>query len=106
MPRVSFFYGIAIYIYYSDHSPPHFHAMYCEYEAVILIQNGELLVGTMPRRALKIVREWCANYKNEPGANWRLARTAELRRYGWASVTERRKWWTFHPCCKDPYSNR
>ena len=28
MPRVSEFYGIAIYPYYSDHNPPHFHAVY------------------------------------------------------------------------------
>jgi hypothetical protein len=25
MPRISEFFGIAIYMYYRDHAPPHFH---------------------------------------------------------------------------------
>jgi hypothetical protein len=28
VPRLSYFYGIAIYMYYRDHAPPHFHAIY------------------------------------------------------------------------------
>ena len=28
MPRLSEFYGIAIYMYWQDHAPPHFHAFY------------------------------------------------------------------------------
>jgi hypothetical protein len=28
MPEVSRFYGIVIRIYYGDHPPPHFHAVY------------------------------------------------------------------------------
>ena len=28
MPRISEFYGIAIYMYYQDHGPPHVHAIY------------------------------------------------------------------------------
>jgi len=27
-PRISFFYGIAITMYFYDHEPPHFHAQY------------------------------------------------------------------------------
>ena len=34
MPRVSEFFGIAIYMYYNDHMPPHFHAEYAEHEAI------------------------------------------------------------------------
>lgn len=26
MPRVSEFFGVAIYFYFNDHPPPHFHA--------------------------------------------------------------------------------
>ena len=28
MPRIAEFYGIAIYTYFRDHAPPHFHAIY------------------------------------------------------------------------------
>jgi predicted metallo-beta-lactamase superfamily hydrolase len=30
MPRISAFYGIVIAMYYRDHHPPHFHAIYAE----------------------------------------------------------------------------
>ena len=33
VPRLSYFYGIAIYLYYEDHDPPHVHARYGEHQA-------------------------------------------------------------------------
>jgi Domain of unknown function (DUF4160) len=50
MPRISTFYGIVIAIYYDDHVPPHFHALYSGDEAVIRIDNLEVLAGGLPRR--------------------------------------------------------
>jgi hypothetical protein len=35
MPLISSFYGILVYIYYRDHNPPHIHAKYNEFEAII-----------------------------------------------------------------------
>lgn len=35
MPRISYFLGIAIYMYFRDHEPAHFHAMYEEYAAMV-----------------------------------------------------------------------
>ena len=40
MPRISQFYGIAVYMYYRDHAPPHFHAIYGEYDAEVEIDTG------------------------------------------------------------------
>ena len=39
MPCVCEFYGVAIYFYYNDHAPPHFHAEYAEFEAKFLIDT-------------------------------------------------------------------
>jgi hypothetical protein len=39
VPRISSFYGIVIAMYYRDHHPPHFHAIYAEYEAQIVIET-------------------------------------------------------------------
>jgi hypothetical protein len=58
VPRISFFYGIAITMYFYDHEPPHFHAQYAEHHAVIAIGSGEVLVGDLPTRALKLVAKW------------------------------------------------
>jgi hypothetical protein len=37
MPTICFFYGIAIRMYFRDHAPAHFHAVYGEHEAFISI---------------------------------------------------------------------
>ena len=39
MPTISRFYGILIQMYFGDHVPPHFHALYAEYEALIDIRT-------------------------------------------------------------------
>jgi Domain of unknown function (DUF4160) len=38
MPTISQFFGILIRMYFNDHAPPHFHALYNEREAVIRIE--------------------------------------------------------------------
>ena len=37
MPTLSTFYGIVIQMYWNDHAPPHFHALYAEHEALVEI---------------------------------------------------------------------
>jgi hypothetical protein len=42
MPEISRFLGIIIALFYKDHSPPHFHAKYGEYEITVdIIGIGE-----------------------------------------------------------------
>ncbi len=45
MPVVSSFYGILIYFYFEDHNPPHFHARYNEYEALIDINTEPCFIN-------------------------------------------------------------
>ena len=54
MPEISHFYGIFIYMYFSEHNPPHFHVKYNEYTAEISIKDG-IVTGSLPRRALNLV---------------------------------------------------
>jgi hypothetical protein len=70
VPRVSFFYGIVITMYFYDHQPPHFHAQYAEHHAVIAIDGTMVLVGELPGRALKLVAEWAALHREELEADW------------------------------------
>ncbi len=39
MPTISLFYGILIQMFWGDHAPPHFHALYAEYETIIDIRT-------------------------------------------------------------------
>jgi hypothetical protein len=70
LPRISSFYGIVITMYYGDHPPPHFHARVGEEEAKIDIETGEVVAGGLPRRALRLVREWLSQHRGELEANW------------------------------------
>jgi hypothetical protein len=70
MPEVSRFYGIVIRMYFADHSPPHFHAEYGEYEALISIEELRVIAGGLPLRALGLVREWALLHRTEIAALW------------------------------------
>ncbi|MFZ4558535.1 MAG: DUF4160 domain-containing protein, partial [Pseudanabaena sp.] len=73
MPVISRFLGIAIYIYWNDHLPPHYHAKYGEYEITIEIETG-VVTGSFPKRALRHVLEWHDLHQSELMANWELCR--------------------------------
>jgi hypothetical protein len=77
MPRISAFYGIVIAMYFEDHPPPHFHARYGEHEAQIAIATGQVLQGSLPRRALRLVHEWSELHRDELLADWERAERAE-----------------------------
>ena len=80
MPRLSEFYGIVIFMFFADHNPPHFHAVYGEYEALIVVADGTVLSGGLPRTAAHLVEQWRTERQAELEANWDLAQVpAELR---------------------------
>lgn len=75
MPRIAQLYGIAVYMYFGDHPPPHVHAIYGRFEAEIEITTGGILKGQLPVRARRLVREWTREYRRELEENWGLARS-------------------------------
>ena len=72
MPTISMFYGIVIQIYWHDHPPPHFHALYGEHEALIDMRSLEVMEGGPPRRALALVLEWAGLHRSELLEDWHL----------------------------------
>jgi hypothetical protein len=60
-------------MYFEDHSPPHFHAQYAEFETVIEIENLSVLRGSLPPRAMGLVVEWATLRRRELAAAWRQA---------------------------------
>jgi hypothetical protein len=73
VPRISEFYGIVIEMYYGDHVPPHFHARYGGDSAKVAIASGEVIAGSLPGRALRLVREWIEAHRAELETNWERA---------------------------------
>jgi hypothetical protein len=78
MPRISFFYGISIYMYWDEthHRRPHFHASYAGQEAVF-DTDGDLVRGSLPPHARSRVRAWAGLHRPELDANWDRARRGE-----------------------------
>lgn len=77
MPEISRFYGIIIRMFFDDHQPPHFHAEYGEYEALINIQTLAVFSGKLPPRALGLVMEWALTHQDELAAEWERARSQQ-----------------------------
>ena len=77
MPKISEFFGIAVYMFYADHAPPHFHARYGADEALIRIDTLDVMRGLLPRRALALLLEWAALHRAALNADWERARNRE-----------------------------
>lgn len=65
MPELSRFYGIVIQMYFGDHPPPHFHAIYGGCKAVVDIETLAIIEGQLPPRARGLVIEWATIHQNE-----------------------------------------
>jgi hypothetical protein len=74
MPTISSFFGIVIQMFWREHGPPHFHAIYGEYEAIIDIRELRVTRGSLPRRALALVLEWATDHRTELMEDWELCR--------------------------------
>jgi len=72
MPTISTFYGILIQMFWKDHAPPHFHALYAEDEARIDIRTLDVIEGQLTRRALALVLEWAQEHRAELLEDWEL----------------------------------
>ncbi len=72
MPEISRFLGIVIAMYYADHSPPHFHALYGSYKAVFSIKELKLIEGKLPKRVISLVLEWAFLHREELLQDWEL----------------------------------
>ncbi|HFA51957.1 MAG TPA: DUF4160 domain-containing protein [Bacteroidetes bacterium] len=53
MPTIHTLNSIKILIYFDDHLPPHFHAIYNEYEELIEIHTLETYRGKLPSKQRK-----------------------------------------------------
>ncbi len=77
MPTISQFFGIIIQMFWREHAPPHFHALYGEHEALIDIRTLEVMQGSLPRRALALVLEWAVGHRGELMENWKLCQARQ-----------------------------
>ncbi|WP_159468933.1 DUF4160 domain-containing protein [Dyadobacter sp. 3J3] len=65
MPEISRFLGIIIRMFFDDHNPPHFHAEFQDFKAIIDIKSADLLEGYLPAKQLKLVQTWAGIHEKE-----------------------------------------
>ena len=53
-----------------EHQPPHFHAVYGEYNGLFAIDALEMIEGDLPNRAVRLVKEWAGRYQKELQTMW------------------------------------
>ena len=68
---------LCIKVFFGDHPPPHFHAVYGEYNALVSIESLEIIEGDLPSRAQKLVLEWATLYQQDLLQMWN---TQEFRK--------------------------
>ena len=70
MPEIARFYGIVIKLFFGDHPPPHFHAVYGEHVGLFHLNTLEMIEGDLPKRAKKLVVEWGTLHRSELNEMW------------------------------------
>ena len=76
MSIISMFYGIIILMFYFDnkrHYLPHIHAQYAEQEAIIAIDDGAVLEGSLSTAKMKLVQAWIEIHRDDLMADWKMA---------------------------------
>lgn len=76
MPAISMFYGIIVYMYFTDedkHHRPHIHVKYSGDKAVFSIEDGKVLSGKIGIKARNLMKAWIEIHRDELMANWELA---------------------------------
>ena len=89
MPELSRFYGVIIRMFYDDHPPPHFHAVYQDKEVQVNIETLEIMKGGFRvarcrscwSGPLCIVPSW-----NVPGS-WPAETGSLLKSSRWSKIT-------------------
>ena len=72
-PRISYFYGISIYLNPYDHPPPHLHATHGEHEVSINIKTGEALGGVFPKNSMRILLRWLDSNRDDLLEAWEMS---------------------------------
>ncbi len=57
-------------MFFREHQPPHFHALYGDGEAWIAIDNLTVLHGRLSPRAMGLVMEWASLHQDELRRAW------------------------------------
>ena len=68
MPAISTFYGLIVYMYFTDntqHELPHIHVKYQKDEGVVSIPDGDVLDGSFLPSKMKLLQAWIELHRKQ-----------------------------------------
>jgi hypothetical protein len=74
MPTFFIIDGVKIDLYFDDHLPPHFHAIYAEDEELIEIETLDTYRGALPKPKHKKILKWAKENQAQLKAIWEALR--------------------------------
>jgi hypothetical protein len=70
MPTLARFSGFEIKMYFEDHSPPHVHVVGRDFEMLVAIRSGAILVGEVPARVRRMALRWISENREALLHKW------------------------------------
>ena len=77
MPTLAVIDGIKIQMFYLDHDPPHFHAVYGEHEVLVSIADLRVIDGTVPAAITRKVIDWASMRQDALAFCWVCCRSGK-----------------------------
>lgn len=65
-------------MFFNDHEPAHFHAVYAEFNGIFNIETLEMTEGDMPNRAIRLIQEWAEPHKATLADMWKTKQFIKL----------------------------
>jgi hypothetical protein len=70
MPTLVRFAGFEIAMYFENHNPPHVHVVGRDFEMLVSIRGGSVLIGDAPARVRRTALRWIADRREMLLAKW------------------------------------
>lgn len=70
MPTIAIVSGVRLVLYLNDHLPPHIHALFGDYSAMLSIATGDVLQGKLPKAKLKAVQAFLDRHREQVAYYW------------------------------------
>jgi len=70
MPTLATIGKVKVQMFYGDHNPPHVHVYGGGHAALIRIEDGEFLAGSLPPRIRRRVLTWISEHERELRTLW------------------------------------
>ncbi len=71
MPTIKVIDSVKIDLYSREHPPPHFHAIYADFEALITINDFKIYAGRLPKTQLDKVIDWAKKNQSMLNENFK-----------------------------------